>query len=165
MKEEQYIIGDATRPKGSGNKIIAHVCNDIGGWGRGFVLAVSRRWKKPEEEYRRWHAQRNDFALGEVQLVEVESGLWVANMVGQHDIHTRGGVPPVRYEALEQCLTKLALLAREHHASVHMPRIACGLAGGTWEKVQPIVRRTLGAHDVDTFVYSLPTKQAKERRS
>ncbi|MEV6001124.1 Appr-1-p processing protein, partial [Streptomyces griseomycini] len=27
-----------------GVKVIAHVCNDIGGWGKGFVLAVSRRW-------------------------------------------------------------------------------------------------------------------------
>jgi hypothetical protein len=39
----QYIAGDATAPIGDGNKIIAHVCNDIGAWGAGFVLAISKR--------------------------------------------------------------------------------------------------------------------------
>jgi hypothetical protein len=32
-----FIVGDATTPIGDGLKIIVHVCNDIGGWGRGFV--------------------------------------------------------------------------------------------------------------------------------
>jgi hypothetical protein len=27
----QYVQGDATRPAAAGNKIIAHVCNDVGG--------------------------------------------------------------------------------------------------------------------------------------
>ncbi len=34
-----YITGDATRPAGPGPHIIVHVCNDIGEWGRGFVVA------------------------------------------------------------------------------------------------------------------------------
>lgn len=33
MKDIQYIKGDATSPKGTDNKIIVHVCNDVGGWG------------------------------------------------------------------------------------------------------------------------------------
>ena len=39
----QFITGDATAPIGKGNRIIAHVCNDIGAWGAGFVLAISKR--------------------------------------------------------------------------------------------------------------------------
>jgi hypothetical protein len=31
---------------------IAHVCNDRGGWGKGFVMAISQRWPQPEMEYR-----------------------------------------------------------------------------------------------------------------
>lgn len=49
-----YHIGDATAPDGRGPGVIAHVCNDSGGWGKGFVLAVSRRWPEPEAAYRRW---------------------------------------------------------------------------------------------------------------
>ena len=50
-----YLEGDATQPIGNGPKIIVHVCNDIGGWGKGFVVAISKRWKEPEAEYRRWY--------------------------------------------------------------------------------------------------------------
>ena len=46
-----YTKGDATSPAERGNKIIAHVCNDLGGWGKGFVLAVSARWSEPEQHY------------------------------------------------------------------------------------------------------------------
>jgi len=31
----KYIKGDATNPAGEGNKLIVHICNDIGGWGKG----------------------------------------------------------------------------------------------------------------------------------
>jgi O-acetyl-ADP-ribose deacetylase (regulator of RNase III) len=47
-------VGDATAPEGDGAKIIAHVCNDIGAWGKGFVLALSRHWSAPEEAFRKW---------------------------------------------------------------------------------------------------------------
>src|SRR5262249_13954931 len=58
MKEIQYLQGDATSPQAKGDKIIAHICNDLGGWGKGFVLAVSRRWSEPEASYREWHRNR-----------------------------------------------------------------------------------------------------------
>lgn len=74
MGEINYVRGDATVPSVKGVKVIAHVCNDIGGWGKGFVLALSRRWPEPEKAYRSWHRDRaaNDFGLGAIQLVQVE---------------------------------------------------------------------------------------------
>ena len=38
MATIHYIKGDATQPQAKGNKVIAHICNDLGGWGKGFVL-------------------------------------------------------------------------------------------------------------------------------
>lgn len=69
----RIVRGDATSPQARGPKIIAHICNDLGGWGKGFVLAVSRRWPEPERAYRQWHRERsgNDFGLGAVQLIQV----------------------------------------------------------------------------------------------
>lgn len=49
MADITYITGDATRPQDQGAKIIVHICNDIGGWGKGFVVAISRRWPEPEQ--------------------------------------------------------------------------------------------------------------------
>jgi len=53
MKPITYIKGDATNPQAKGTKIIIHICNNLGGWGKGFVLAISKRWKAPEEAYRK----------------------------------------------------------------------------------------------------------------
>ncbi len=155
MSEIAYLKGDATQPHASGVKIVAHVCNDLGGWGKGFVLAVSKRWEKPERAYRDWHRHRadNDFGLGAVQFVQVEKYVWVANMVGQRGMKTGSRGPPVRYEAIRKCLAAVAQKAQELSASVHVPRIGCGLAGGKWNEVEPLVAETLCAADVDVSVY------------
>src|SRR5262245_26359810 len=139
MRAIQYLRGDATSPQAKGNKVIAHICNDLGGWGKGFVLAVSRRWPEPERDYRKWHSERsrNDFGLGAVQFVQVEPYIWVANMIGQRGMKTGSKGPPIRYDAVDESLSTLADFASKQSASVHMPRIGCGLAGGRWELIEP----------------------------
>jgi O-acetyl-ADP-ribose deacetylase (regulator of RNase III) len=158
------IVGDATRPIAPGNKIIVHVCNDVGAWGAGFVLALSSRWKEPEESYRSWFKEQANqdewpkLQLGETIFVPVEPEITVANMVAQHGIGLISGSPPIRYDALEECLRDVARWARDwDHASVHMPRIGCGLAGGTWREIKQIVLRSL--EGVETYVYDLPKNQ------
>ncbi|MBV8327119.1 macro domain-containing protein [Chryseobacterium sp.] len=155
MKTIQYLKGDATNPQVEGNKIITHICNDIGGWGKGFVLAISKRWKEPENEYRNWYRFRseNNFGLGELQIIQVEQYVYVANMIGQKGIKTGSNGIPVRYEAIEKCLEELSKQALRINASIHMPRIGCGLAGGKWEQIEPIIERTLRANDVEVYVY------------
>ncbi len=153
-----YKTGDATNPVAEGPKIIVHVCNDVGGWGRGFVVAISKRWPAPERRYRAWHRgeEKQPFALGEVQFVEVAEDIRVANLIGQRNLRTVNGVPPVRYEAIRQGLKRVALEARRLGASVHMPRIGCGLAGGQWDVVSQIVEEELVNAGVPVTVYDLP---------
>ena len=156
MNTIKYLKGDATSPQANGIRIIAHISNDIGGWGKGFVLAISGRWPGPEKAYRLWHRERakNDFALGNIQVVQVEPYIYVANMIGQRGIKTgRSTGVPVRYEAIEACLEKLVTEAKELNASVHMPRIGCGLSGGKWEKIEPLINNTLIANGIDVYVY------------
>ncbi|CAL9366934.1 macro domain-containing protein [Streptomyces althioticus] len=155
MSEIRYVRGDATVPSVKGVKIIAHVCNDIGGWGKGFVLALSRRWPEPEAAYRAWHRDRatNDFGLGAVQLVQAERYVWVANMIGQRGVRTGSKGVPVRYEAVDTALDRLAGHALELGASVHMPRIGCGLAGGRWSRVEPLVENRLVRRGIPVTVY------------
>ncbi|MET8411018.1 macro domain-containing protein [Streptomyces sp. NPDC005195] len=150
-----YVRGDATVPSVKGVTLIAHVCNDIGGWGKGFVLALSRRWPEPETAYRAWHRDRahNDFGLGAAQFVQVERYVWVANLIGQRGIRTGSKGVPVRYEAIDAALGRLADQAVALDASVHMPRIGCGLAGGTWSRVEPLVTGRLVSRDIAVTVY------------
>lgn len=150
----RFAEGDATQPEGDGPKIIAHVCNDAGGWGAGFVLALSRRWPEPEAEYRR---HEGPYSLGSVRFVQVEPELWVANMVAQHG-YGEDGRPPIWYWAVQAGLNAVAGHARSLSASVHMPRIGCGLAGGRWDYIEPLVREELCDRGVPVTVYDLPEK-------
>jgi O-acetyl-ADP-ribose deacetylase (regulator of RNase III) len=165
MAKINYLKGDATRPTGDGWKIISHICNDIGGWGAGFVLAISKKWKEPELLYRQWFSNkffiedgvRIPFELGMIQktMVSAEDKIYVCNMIAQHGIRVIGNKHPLRYEAVEQCLSSLATNALLMEATVHMPRIGCGLAGGKWEEIEPIIQRTLIAKNIDVFVYDI----------
>ncbi|MFF5183573.1 macro domain-containing protein [Streptomyces sp. NPDC000345] len=150
-----YVRGDATVPSVKGVKVIAHVCNDIGGWGKGFVLALSRRWPEPEAAYRAWHRERasNDFGLGALQLVQVKPDVWVANMIGQRGTRRGSRGVPVRYEAIDTALSRLADPVIGLAASVHMPRIGCGLAGGTWSRVEPLITGRLVRRGIAVTVY------------
>lgn len=151
------VVGDATAPGGPRPYIIAHVCNDIGAWGKGFVLALSRQWPQPESEYRRWYRERahNDFGLGAVQFVTVEDDLEVANMVAQRGLRRTAAGPPIRYDALGKCLDSLAEHAAARGATVHLPRIGAGLAGGDWDRIRHMIEEALSARSVRGTVYVL----------
>jgi O-acetyl-ADP-ribose deacetylase (regulator of RNase III) len=157
-----YVKGDATSPQGDGNRIIAHVCNDQGGWGAGFVLALSARDKTPEEMYREWPDGRYSavpFALGKVQVCPFtdDPGLYVANMIAQRG-YSKPGHPALSYAYLTTCLIKLQKIAAamRPQATVHMPRIGCGLAGGDWNKVSLLIEHFLVDYGVPVMVYDLP---------
>lgn len=176
-----YHKGDASNPQSSTvfkyfpnieqsfkeKRIIVHICNNIGVWGAGFVLALSRRYNEPgfdpEDAYLQWSQikdKNSPFKLGEVQFVKVAPGICVANCVAQHDVGRgepdgKGGfIPPIRYEYLDTCLKKIAIKNKDWQASIHMPRIGCGLAGGNWAMVEPIITKNLSNFPV--IVYDLP---------
>ena len=141
MKEIKYITGDATAPVGNGIKVIVHICNDIGAWGAGFVLALSKKWKQPEEQYRALER----YTLGDAHFVQVEPDIIVVNMIAQHGIgRDELGNPPIRYDALKKALEKVDefcwMNSAETPHSIHMPRIGCGLAGGRWELVSETIQ-------------------------
>lgn len=143
--------GDATRPHDSGDKIIVHCCNDVGAWGAGFVMALSKRWPRLSKKYQAWVTGAG---LGDVQLVRVEPDIYVANLIGQRGVgYVAGGNPPVRYEAIQRGMETVAEYAAVMKASIHMPRMGCGLAGGTWDRVEDAINKALNGSDISVFVY------------
>jgi O-acetyl-ADP-ribose deacetylase (regulator of RNase III) len=170
MSEIKYIEGNAVKPEGDGPKFIIHCCNDIGGWGSGFVLAISDRWTEPEKRYREWahkgsyiNQEKYDipFKLGQVQGVEVEDDLYVVNMIGQRSTGMTNiavgdeivTIPPIKYDCISECLLRVASFAMGYGASIHMPRICCGLAGGTWDRVEPLIMMNLCKYDIPVTIY------------
>ena len=154
----RYAVGDATAPRGSGAKVIVHVCNDWGAWGRGFVAALSDRWPEPEVAYRAWYRSKKDFELGAVQFVSTDRDLWVANLIGQHGLRSRFHVP-VRYEAIRTGLEHVAAFCESHQATVHMPRIGAGLAGGDWNTIVKLIKAALVDQGINVTVYDLPKER------
>lgn len=166
-----YVNGDATYPElvtPNIKNIIVHCCNDIGGWGAGFVLAISRRWKEPERQYRAYY---RSMRLGDVRIVKVEENIAVCNLIGQHGIlsskpkiidysinpqkvyeytNTKNYIPPIRYDAIECGFKRLYSKIKDRpDIVVHMPRIGCGLAGGDWNVIEQIINKVF----INTKVY------------
>lgn len=150
-----YLVGNVLESKIEEDKIIVHICNDIGAWGKGFVLSLSSKWKLPEEEYRKWYKSKKNFELGEVQIIKVNENTFVGNMISQRGIRKNFTSVPMRYESLDKCLEKVSIFALEKNLKVLMPRIGCGLAGGIWEKITPIIERQLCSKGIEVYVYDL----------
>jgi hypothetical protein len=144
-----YRTGSALDTSSSdGTTLVMHVCNDVGKWGRGFVLAVSKVSPIPERAYRQWFRTKMSpeevpFQLGAVQFVKVNEHLVVANMIGQRDIFTRNGSPPHRLEAVREAVACVLRRASDEGWNVQCPRIGCSLGGGSWGSISTMLREEL----------------------
>ena len=145
---------------------MAHIVNNRSMiWGAGFGRAVRRKWPGVQEDFARWAVgHRLEYSLGNVHFSRIDDSLTVAHLVAQHGIGP-SRTPRIRYGALELSLQKLADRAAATQASVHMPRIGTGEAGGAWEIVSEIIEDTLCRKKVDVTVYDLPTPAEKRRAS
>lgn len=150
----RFIKGDATLPQGSNLRYVLQIVNDEGKYGAGFSEALSSRWPKVEAEYRQWWRERyGKLQLGDIQIIQILSDLVVINMVAQHGIVSKDNPTPINYDALKACLSKAGEAISEFNASVHMPRIGCGLAQGKWEKIEPLIEQELLKRSIDVTVY------------
>lgn len=119
------------------NVLLTHIVNDIGAWGAGFVVAVSKQWPGPEKLYRQWYQETEfdyeaaafklekfnfflreyftepvPFVLGQIQPVPVgnfsgEFRHYVVNLIGQRSCGDFKGIPPIRYEAIREGFVRL----------------------------------------------------------
>ena len=159
-----YVTGDATFPMGTGRKLVIHICNDVGGWGSGFVIAVSKRWAAPEIHYRALAEKARELGnfiqLGEVQFVEVGDNIIIGNMIAQHMTQWLDGVPPIRYEALSIALDMVAKYALKHGCTVHGPRFGSALAGGKWEIIEELIKKHICSKDIPVTIYDFPDAES-----
>jgi hypothetical protein len=157
-----YVIGDATEPYGAGKRIIAHIVNDRSFiWGAGFGRAIRKKWPKAQSGFSEWvSSNRSQFRLGELCMFRVDNELSIAHMIAQHGFGPSRN-PRIRYDALRQCLDRVGQFAIRERASLHMPRIGCGEAGGVWSIVHELIEETLLPYNLSVSVYDLPSKIAK----
>ena len=148
-----YLRGDATAPRGIGPRIVAHVVNDrTPRWGGGgFAASVRRRWPEVQKAFEAW-VEDNPLVLGATHLVQAAPEVSVFSMVAQHG-YGPSATPRIRYSALERALSELGHTSRRLGASVHVPRIGTGQAGGKWEVIAQLLVEHVVAQGVDVTVY------------
>lgn len=102
--------------------------------GRGLAQAIKEKWPVVEDAYR-----RKQWKLGDVQLVQVSSSLYIANVAGQDGYGTDKRYTD--YDALRTGLRRVNAWATQKGKQIHIPAgIGCGLGGGNWDVVQDIIQ-------------------------
>lgn len=157
------VYGDATEPRGPGPHLIAHVVNDkTPNWGAGFAREVKKKWPSVQDDFKRWANEPGKLALGNSHLTTISSGASIVHMIAQHG-YGPSPRPRIRYAALRKCLEQLAEHAVKQGASVHVPRIGTGQAGGRWEIIRELLDESLVRRGIHVTVYDLPGRELSER--
>jgi Zn-dependent peptidase ImmA (M78 family) len=147
--------GDASEPFGGEPKLLLQVVNDKASvWGGGFAKQAGRKWPQAHKRFRDWVLEGRQLRLGNIHSVSVRDDLTLVSLVAQHGFKPATG-PRLRYGALSSALEKVANLAIQKGATVHMPRIGAGEAGGDWKIIEGIVQETLTARGISVTVYHL----------
>jgi len=154
----KYLHGSVLEPRGTGPRIIAHIVNDkTPNWGAGFPVALKRKWPEAQKDFREWVlSDRKRLSLGATRVTRISNDLAVVHMVAQHG-YGPSKKPRVRYAALKHCLDELASIALKEAATIHMPMIGSGQAGGNWEIIADLIDEALLRRNIEVTVYILPT--------
>lgn len=153
----KYVTGDATDPiVNTGHRVIAHICNNVGAWGMGFVLSILDKWPEVRNIYIK-EMKNNRYVLGSSIVVNITDGLDIYNMIAQDGLISKTNPVPLSYDALYNCLLGMYNKYKNiPNVSVHMPKIGTGLAGGDWNFICPIINDTVAKNNtIDVYVYNL----------
>lgn len=155
--------GNALEPRGTGPRIIAQIVNDkTPNWGAGFARAVRTKFPSVQEEFREWCMKNpNNLSLGNIHVSRVSEDFYMVSMIAQHG-YGESTKPRIRYAALRDCLRKLEELAVNKTATVHMPRIGTGYAGGNWPFISELIDEVLVRNGISVTVYTLPDNDPGE---
>jgi len=130
--------------------IIVHGCNAQGVMGSGVAKAIREKYPKAYDAYRLWH-EMDFLKLGRCCPLFVTKELIVCNAITQ-DRYGTDGKQYVNYDALRTCFADVARYARAPETpicfkDIHFPLIGCGLGGGDWKVIEPIIQEELaGLH-------------------
>jgi hypothetical protein len=155
--------GDATRPAGRGARLIVHLVNDrTANWGGQFARVLRGHYPEAQEDFRDWVQQEpRRLSLGAVRIFAVNSTLSIATLVGQKG-YGPSKTARIRYGAVRSALEQVSDHAKAVDASLHMPRIGAGQAGGRWPLVREILEEVAIKAGVPVTVYIPPGQQITE---
>lgn len=146
--------GDVLRPVAQGAHIICQMVNDSAvRWGGGVAAQAARDYPAAQSAFETWmKAVPRAERLGKAHFHEVQPGRTLASLVAQEGIG-KSDIPRLRYAALSQALHTIAERAIQTGASVHMPKLGTGAAGGSWPLIEELVVEEFIRRDISVLVY------------
>lgn len=156
----KYLHGDVLDIQAPGSKIICQLVNDKSiSWGGGVAKRVAQKFPEAQSQFaENIMRMSRQHRLGSVIFSKLEDDLCLASIIGQEG-YGPSLFPRVRYSAIETGLKQVAKFAKARHASVHLPRIGTGAAGGEWGIIEEMIDNELVRTGVDVTVYDLPPKR------
>jgi O-acetyl-ADP-ribose deacetylase (regulator of RNase III) len=156
--------------------LIPHIVNFSGIAFSGVAGAIRKKYPKTIAEYEEWYKSSvayfslNDeddgyevpFNLGQILPCKVSDNLYIVHLlsqaspggdtiqVGDKKVYLR----PIRLDCLEESLYRLAALAHDLNAEVHMPKIGSLRAGGNFDtEILPLIQKCLVDNNIEVVVY------------
>ncbi|KKN52804.1 hypothetical protein LCGC14_0608470 [marine sediment metagenome] len=156
MKKGTYLVmpGDATKPQRQSEDeivVIPHVCNNLGGFNAGFVVALNNLSPEPQRVYKEYLSKFTDTknSLGEVCLATIDDKTYVANMIAQNCYISPKNPKPLKYWALAKCMKNVVPIAAGNivsHSSqnrppfsLHCPKFGSLRSGGNWNFIEELI--------------------------
>ncbi len=155
----RYVRGDASAPQTRGPVVIAHIVNDRARrWGgRGLARDLKNKYPEAAEEFAGW--PWGSRRLGEIHVTKANDETWIASMLSQVGYGPPTRTPRLRVHALQKALERVARLAGQSDAEVHIPLLGTGQGGADWPTVRDLVLEELVNRGVPVTVYVLPDAQ------
>lgn len=158
----RLLHGNVLEPRNGGKKIICQLVNDKAvKWGGGVSRKIAKRFPEAEEVYTEQVIQipQRD-RLGRVIFSQVNKDLTIASLIGQEGFG-QSLFPRIRYSALQTCLEQVADRAESIGASIHMPKIGTGSAGGDWSTIEEMLDDVMVRKGLFVTVYDTPPKRVQ----
>lgn len=163
----KYKVGDLIQAATDGEVMaIAHCCNCQVNMGSGIApqirLAFPWAWEADQETERGDRQKLGTFSLGDPWETGYDEGPLVYNLYGQFGYGKRRyGGRDLNYNALYDALSLMAQDLRRYDKGeneafpVGLPMLGAGLAGGDWDIIEMMIKKTLVAAGFDVTIYKL----------
>jgi len=160
----EYRIGDLIEAGRNGDVMaIAHCCNCQVNMGSGIApqirLAFPWAWEADQETEKADPKKLGSFSVGDPSATGYNDGPLVYNLYGQFGYGKRRyGGRDLNYDALYDALvgmTKDLDPSDNEKLPVGLPMLGAGLAGGDWDIIEMMIKKTLVAAGYHVIIYKL----------
>ena len=122
--------------------------------GSGVAYSLYKKWPVVKREYHEWGNSQyyntldglntnTQWVLGQVQFLQVELKVFIANMLGQRE---PGGITidgeflvPIRWDCVKEAMLRVRKFSKEHDCEIVCPYFGCERAGGKEEDLLELI--------------------------